>query len=429
MFQAVSHYTPHLAPGETKIEAIIGVEVEGEATFSPISVERVVGFIADKSGSMEGGRISAVNSAISTAIDKLDGSTIFFVVAFDSDGKVVFAPAPATEENKVRAKTRVMSIEARGGTAMSTGLREAHTIFARYPDAIRRVLFLTDGDNEGESSATVERMLQRCEGVFEADCWGLGTNWKVGEVQLIAKALNGKASLLPGPKDVDAAFAGFVDVAQSKGIRDVRLRLWVPQGARLVQVRQMNPTIEDLLAKSRNVSPLVRDYPTGAWGPGEQRDYHVTIEVQPGQVGNEVLACRPGVVYKDGSGQDVEVKTPEARIIGIWSSDDRLTSRINATVANYTGQGEMAAAIQDGLAAQEKGDMARATELLGRAVKLAHDTGNDAMTSRLRRVVDIDDAASGTVRVKRGVKAADSMDLQLESTTTKRARRNAPGSV
>jgi hypothetical protein len=45
------------------------------------------------------------------------------------------------------------------------------------------------------------------------------------------------------------------------------------------------------------------------------------------------------------------------------------------------------------------------------------------MTSRLKRVVDIDDAASGTVRVKRNVEKAAAMDLELESTTTKRARR------
>ena len=70
--------------------------------------------------------------------------------------------------------------------------------------------------------------------------------------------------------------------------------------------------------------------------------------------------------------------------------------------------------------------MAQATQLLGRAVQLAHQSGNADMTSRLRRVVDIDDAANGTVRVKRSVEKAAAMDLELESTTTKRAGRREP---
>jgi hypothetical protein len=45
------------------------------------------------------------------------------------------------------------------------------------------------------------------------------------------------------------------------------------------------------------------------------------------------------------------------------------------------------------------------------------------MTARLKKVVDIDDAESGTVRLKRSVDKAATMDLELESSTTKRARR------
>jgi len=45
------------------------------------------------------------------------------------------------------------------------------------------------------------------------------------------------------------------------------------------------------------------------------------------------------------------------------------------------------------------------------------------MTTRLKRVVDVVDAKEGTVRLKRDASKAASMDLQLESATTRRARR------
>jgi len=432
VFTSESHYTPHLPPGVGRIDAIISLMASNEMPVATRKQDRVTGLIVDKSGSMaatgsrDDGRIGAVRKALTVAVEALSEETVFFIVAFDSEATVVFAPDLATPSNKLLALRRVEGLQANGGTAMSSGLEMALAFFERFPGAIRRCLFLTDGKNESEGIAKVQGMLDRCTGVFECDCWGLGTDWKVGEVQAIARALNGKASLLPEPKDVETAFQGFVATAESKAIRDVRLRLWGPESARFIQVRQMNPTIEDLAGKAQQISPLIRDFPTGAWAPGESRDYHVTVEVQPGAVGSQILACRPSVVYIDLDGVEQEIKAPGARIIATWSADDRLTSRIDTTLANYTGQAEMAQAIQQGLEAQEQGDIAAATELLGRAVKLAHETGNADMTSRLRRVVDIEDEASGTVRVKRGASAAATMDLQLESSTTKRARRIAP---
>ena len=83
----------------------------------------------------------------------------------------------------------------------------------------------------------------------------------------------------------------------------------------------------------------------------------------------------------------------------LWSGDDTLTTRINPAVAHYTGQAELAEAIQDGLAAKAAGDDETATAKLGRAVRLAAETGNDEATSRLRKVVDVEDPGTGTVRL------------------------------
>jgi hypothetical protein len=426
-FSLESHYTPHLSPGATQVDAIVSVSLSGNGTSATEPQPRVLGFIADRSGSMNGlGRIQAVSGALAAAIDALEPDTTFFVVAFDFEAEVITAPVQATRENKRIARERVLQLRAGGGTAMSTGLEMALAFFRRFPNAINRALFLTDGKNESEHIDAVRRVLAECNGAFECDCWGLGTDWKVGEVQEIARALNGKASLLPDRDAVEAAFRGFVENAQSKAIRSAALRLWAPQGAQIIQVRQMNPTIEELAGRAQVVTPLVSDFPTGAWAPGESRDYFISIHVQPGGIGDELLACRPSMSYVDSTGQQQEIKAPQARIITTWSADDRLTSRIDPTVAHYTGQEEMAQAIQHGLEASEHGNIAQATQLLGRAVQLAHESGNAEMTSRLRRVVDIDDAANGTVRVKRSVEKAAAMDLELESTTTKRAVRRDP---
>ena len=56
-------------------------------------------------------------------------------------------------------------------------------------------------------------------------------------------------------------------------------------------------------------------------------------------------------------------------------------------------------------------------------MQLAAETGNDEATSKLRRVVEIDDEEQGTVRLKRGASRLDEMALDTASTKTTRVRR------
>ena len=61
-----------------------------------------------------------------------------------------------------------------------------------------------------------------------------------------------------------------------------------------------------------------------------------------------------------------------------------------------------------------------AKALLGKAVKIANDSGNEATAKLLRRVVDVEDAEKGTVRLKQAVAREDSMALETRSTKTAR---------
>ena len=90
-------------------------------------------------------------------------------------------------------------------------------------------------------------------------------------------------------------------------------------------------------------------------------------------------------------------------------------------MAHYTGQGELASSIQEGLEAKARGDEDKATRLLGRAAQIAQQTGNEEVTRRLKKVVDVVDADAGTVRLKRSDKSAD-LELEMGGTRTVRRR-------
>ena len=90
-------------------------------------------------------------------------------------------------------------------------------------------------------------------------------------------------------------------------------------------------------------------------------------------VGQEQLAARVQLAIGD------EVKA-QGLVKAKWSDDSELTTRIDQQVAHYTGQTELAQAIQEGLAAKAAGDEETATTKLGRAVQLAAETGNEEAT-------------------------------------------------
>jgi hypothetical protein len=57
---------------------------------------------------------------------------------------------------------------------------------------------------------------------------------------------------------------------------------------------------------------------------------------------------------------------------------------------------------------------------LGRAVQLAAESGNDGTMKLLQAVVEIDDPATGTVRLRGNVALVDEMSLDTRSTSTVR---------
>ena len=200
-----------------------------------------------------------------------------------------------------------------------------------------------------------------------------------------------------------------------RGVADAAIRVWAPQGSQVLFVRQVAPTVEDLTSRRREVNALTGAYPTGSWGD-ESRDYHVAVRLPAKVVGQEQLAARVQVAIGD------EVLA-QGLVKAMWSNDDTLTTRIDPAVAHYTGQTELAEVIQDGLAAKAAGDTDTATAKLGRAVQLAAETGNEEATTRLRKIVEIEDADTGTVRLKRTVDKLDEMALDTASTKTTRVKK------
>ncbi|HVW85079.1 MAG TPA: VWA domain-containing protein [Bryobacteraceae bacterium] len=421
-FKAEVFQNAYLPQGAREVNAIMTVTADGMQGVGGASSEKLIGIICDNSGSMDGGKIHAAKDAMMRMIWMLPVDASFFIIAGAEEGELVVPTVRATTENKQSAVAAVRKIRAVGGTCISTWLGKALAQFSAVPNSIRQAILLTDGENEKEDEAHLDAMLAACEGAFQCECRGVGADWKVAELRKISGKLLGTTDIISRPDLIEADFQEILQRTLKKDVADVMLRLWSPIGARIKFCKQVSPEIVDLTTRAKQSKPQVLDYPTGAWGGSESRDYHFCIEVNPGEVGDEMLAGRASLVC---SLNGVETKVAEARILAVWTGDESKSTRIDRRVAHYTGQAELAQSIQAGLEARDRGDEEVATALLGKAVRLAHESGNEATRRLLRKVVDVEDESKGTVRLKRQVAKEDAMALETRSTKTARIQRQS----
>ncbi len=422
----------YLPEGGRDVSAVVTVTSAADATGLPTagpaaSAAEII--IVDCSGSMEypHTKIVAARAATAAAIDVVRDGVGFAVIAgtstawpvFPSDGSM----AIANQASRAAAKQAVAGLRANGGTAIGEWLGLARQVFAAHPAALRHAILLTDGKNQHETPEQLAAALGQCEGVFSCDCRGVGTDWEVRELRTISTTLLGTVDIVPDPAGLAADFTAMMENAMGKQVADVALRVWTPQHAVVRFVKQVAPAVGDLTGRRTPSGPQAGDYPTGAWAPGESRDYHIGIEVNPAGVGQEMLAGRVSLVRTSASGAEV---LGQGLVRATWTDDEALSTRINPQVAHYTGQAELAEAILEGLEARKQGDEEVATAKLGRAVALAHQSGNEDTAKLLAKVVDIVDVETGTVRLKQRVSDVDEMALDTRSTKTVRVRKE-PG--
>ncbi|WP_240140123.1 vWA domain-containing protein [Streptomyces sp. MUM 178J] len=383
--------------------------------------------MVDCSGSMDypPSKMRSARDATAAAVDTLHDGVAFAVVAGTHAAAEVYPGggglAIADRRTRQEAGQSLRRLAAGGGTAIGTWLKLADRLLTSCDAPIRHGILLTDGRNEHESPEELRGALDACAGRFTCDARGVGADWEVKEVTGVASALLGTADIVADPSGLTADFTGMMEVALGKEVADVSLRLWTPAGAEIRFVKQVAPAVEDLTGRRTEAGPRAGDYPTGSWGD-ESRDYHICVRVPPAGIGQEMLAARASLIRPAAGGGTPEVLS-QGLVRAVWTDDMAASTTINPQVAHYTGQAELALAIQQGLAARKAGDVDGATARLGRAVQLAADSRNDDTAKLLSKVVDIVDAAAGTVRLKAKVAEADEMTLETRSTKTVRVNR------
>lgn len=271
-FSASVYQNEHLPDGGTDVNAIVTITCVGAG----IAGQTGAGdageiIIIDTSGSMGDVRMQQAKSAAQAALAEIVDGTYFAVVsgngaAFLAYPHVRSGPGMVrmSAQTRQEASRAIAQLTSGGGTAIGTWLDLAGQLFFSVPQVIQRhAILLTDGENN-ESPEVLNAAIGRATGVYQVDARGVGTDWKVDEVRRIATNLLGTVDIIPEPALMGDEFRSIMRSAMARGVADAELRVWSPQGAQILFVRQVSPTVEDLTSRRRKINDLTGGYPTGA---------------------------------------------------------------------------------------------------------------------------------------------------------------------
>jgi hypothetical protein len=427
-FDMALHYTKYLSRQARRLHVVVSVTARDLAVEArpdrpdPPSAEVV---LVDTSGSMEypPEKMRAARRATETAIDTVPDGAFFAVVGGNHLARMVYPDEPRLIEASARSKASAVDAVGRligvGGTAMGSWLALANTLFDAHPWGLRHGLLFTDGKNEHESRAELDRVLAACNGRFTCDARGIGDGWQEEELHRIVSVLNGRSDAVRDYGDLAGDLRDAIRAAGRRTVPDVTLRVATRTGTRLRHARQVYPTDAEVLGRPTDRGENVTDHYVGSWAQ-ERRDYQIVLDVEPtdrpmdldtlaGTV--ELLLGRPGASLAP------PVAGPELILLQ-WTSDPMRYTEFNDVVAHYAGQQELGEAIRGGCAAMRLQDDATAVEQLGRAVALAHACENREALDRLAALVEIVDPVAGEVRLRRDSRLVDRLWSESGSRVT-----------
>ncbi|HJT81774.1 MAG TPA: VIT domain-containing protein [Chthoniobacterales bacterium] len=189
---------------------------------TPVRVPRDVLFLIDTSGSMSGESIGQAQTGLLRCLDMLQPEDTFTIVRFSSD-HTAFSPTlePAHPEQLDAARSYVRTLQADGGTEMQPALDYTLSIPSRRQEALRLVVFLTDGDVGNEDS--LMRLLSAKLGATRVFTFGIGSAPNEFLMRRLAELGRGQARFIRSHQDIATVMADFFRTIDQPAMTNVRL--------------------------------------------------------------------------------------------------------------------------------------------------------------------------------------------------------------
>jgi Ca-activated chloride channel homolog len=212
--------------------------------------------VLDRSGSMAGTKMSAMKAAAKQVVDRLGPQDRLAVVVFDdaSPADLVIPSGPMLDQEDARRK--IETIEERGGTHMSTGMRLGLNELrgSHHPERVSAMLLLTDGQT-WEDADDCRALAQECQSAgIPIHVLGLGvgeqSNWDPRLLEDLAQRSGGEWMPVEAPELVSQAFEKILSAIKAAIATQALLTMRFVQGVSTRAVWRLTPLIGRLEAHS-----------------------------------------------------------------------------------------------------------------------------------------------------------------------------------
>jgi Ca-activated chloride channel family protein len=169
-------------------------------------------FLVDTSGSMgQPDKLPLAVRSIKLAVDGLNEADTVAITTYAGGVRDVLPPTPASERERIFAA--LDSLSAGGGTAMGDGLQLAYQHAVKYagPNAVSRVIVLTDGDTNLGRFRSANEMLEAIHGYVDEGVtlstigFGMG-NYRDDLMERLADKGNGNCYYIDSEKEARRVF-------------------------------------------------------------------------------------------------------------------------------------------------------------------------------------------------------------------------------
>jgi Ca-activated chloride channel family protein len=343
-----------------------------------------LGVALDRSGSMyDERRLEFVTEAVKFLSDNAAPDDKVAVVAFADSARVIVQPDQIHDKASVRrALDDIDLLEIGGGTQMALGMRAAIDEVNKNlaTNRLNRVLVLTDGQTYEETACIDLASQNRDQISFSA--MGVGVDFNEKLLMRIAQDSHGKYHFIGDPAEIPGIFEDELEGLRAVTLRNGRIDLTLSQGVQIREAFRASPEIYALGA------PLVEDrkvtYEIGDLESGVPGSVLLTLVLPPRRPGAVRIAQSVFRYETPGGGEgsanvDVTIE---------YTLDRALTSKRNGRVMNLVDQVSIAKLQAKAEEELKRGNVDRATRLLGNAIQGTQRLGNVKATQALAGLMD-----------------------------------------
>ncbi len=373
------------ATGQPQLAYVL-MEIVPTQAMAAVQMPLNLSLVLDKSGSMDGAKITCLKDAVKRVIDLLGPDDFISVVTFDSSPKTLVKSQQAASANdKQNLKRQVDRLSAGGGTeiapAMEAGLSELQRAYAA--NRINRLVLLTDGQSEHEDRCRKQAQKQAGTGIPML-ALGIGADWNEKLLLDLAGATGGQADYIAGAQDIVPYFQSTVQAMQAAVVQNAELVLRLVAGINPRKIWRVVPVIADL--GYRPLSDRVVAAPLGELEKGQGQALLVELMLPPRQAGAYRIA-QAEVAY-DAPLLGLTQEKVRADIMMSFTQDAFQAQQVNPRVMNIVEKVTAFKLQTRALQEAEAGNIANATQQLRAAHTILLSQGDAELAKTVRLAAD-----------------------------------------